>query len=290
MTSRAQVFKPGDFSLGQVHEFAGAFGRQAGSPQLLQSAIEDPELMRQLVSLLHGEANQLDVLPYADEVVKSTAQYPAGFRFRTPQEQLDFLLKHFPAFDASHVLELSKGVLPDSAEAWAVIPKPSKLGGLYKALEVVLGLLGQSRKFTNWREGALTDKHLRLVEKTAQVYARLEQETLGDFLVFSFQFGMRWRGCSVRHAQVRFAENEFGLDPYAVTCLLLTHPDRITGQEQLYIDCAGCDYDPAASGSFGWCLGFDWRYSYGLLDLYYYGTGDANRLWGAVSGFLRSVL
>lgn len=49
MENRAQQFKPGDFSLGQVHEWLGAFGRQGGTPDLLQKAIEDQELMRRVV-------------------------------------------------------------------------------------------------------------------------------------------------------------------------------------------------------------------------------------------------
>lgn len=48
MTSRAQ-FKPGDFSLGQVHEWIGAFGRKGGTPDLLQASIEDKRLMEHLV-------------------------------------------------------------------------------------------------------------------------------------------------------------------------------------------------------------------------------------------------
>ncbi|MFA5051390.1 MAG: DUF5701 family protein [Patescibacteria group bacterium] len=54
MTSRAQ-FKPGDFSLGQVHEFVGAFGRVGGNPDLLQKAIEDAVVMKNIVNLLQGK-------------------------------------------------------------------------------------------------------------------------------------------------------------------------------------------------------------------------------------------
>lgn len=52
MLNRAQ-FKPGDFSLGQCHEYAAAFGRQGGTPDLLQAAIEDPNLMQKVVQLLY---------------------------------------------------------------------------------------------------------------------------------------------------------------------------------------------------------------------------------------------
>ena len=50
MVDRAQQFKPGDFSHGQVHEFLVAYGKQGGNPDLLQAAIEDQKLMTRLVN------------------------------------------------------------------------------------------------------------------------------------------------------------------------------------------------------------------------------------------------
>ncbi|OGY42994.1 MAG: hypothetical protein A2Y67_03330 [Candidatus Buchananbacteria bacterium RBG_13_39_9] len=226
------------------------------------------------------------VLPYADEQTESSYCYPEGFRIRTPQEQVEILLKLFPNLDASHVAELASGELPEWAEGWAVILKPEKVGNTYHtALEAVLGLIANDRKFQNWREGTLTEKHLRLKEKTAQTHAKLNEQP-GDFWVFPFQFGKKWAGHSVRNAQVRFADKEFGLGPYEVAILLLTHPDRITGQGQLYIDCAGCEYSPAADGDFFACLDFCWNNSCGQLGLDDDGTDDVSGQWGAASGFL----
>jgi len=50
MVDRAQQFKPGDFSHGQVHEFLVTYGKQGGNPDLLQAAIEDQKLMTRLVN------------------------------------------------------------------------------------------------------------------------------------------------------------------------------------------------------------------------------------------------
>lgn len=47
MKDRAQL-KPGDVSLGQAHEFMVAFGKAGGTTEMLQSAIETPELMKKL--------------------------------------------------------------------------------------------------------------------------------------------------------------------------------------------------------------------------------------------------
>ena len=55
MKDRVQLCKTGDFSLGQVHEFMGAFGRAGGYPDLLQDVIEDAEKMKQLVAILQGK-------------------------------------------------------------------------------------------------------------------------------------------------------------------------------------------------------------------------------------------
>lgn len=95
----------------------------------------------------------------------------------------------------------------------------------------------------------LNRKHLRSKEKTAQAQAKLDEQP-GDFWVFPFQFGKRWRGYSVRNAQVRFAKKEFGLGPYEVAILLLTHPDRITDSGHLCICCAGYEYAPFSNGDF----------------------------------------
>ena len=226
------------------------------------------------------------VLPYADEEVKSNYDYPEGFRIRTVQEQVEILLKHFPYLDASHVEELASGELPEKAEGWAVIPKPNIVGDTsVSALDVILGLIVNDRKFENWREGQLTEKYVQLTEKTKVAHATLNQQ-LGDFWVIPFQFGKLYRGRSVRRARVCFDETEFGLGVYEVAILMLTHPDRIVGSNQLYMDCAGIEYSPNAGGDFFACLYFYWRSYYRRLGLYYSRTDDTGKKWGAVSGFL----
>jgi hypothetical protein len=225
------------------------------------------------------------VLPYADEQTASSYGYPDDFRIRTVQEQLEILIKHFPNLDASHVNELASKELSTGAEGWAVIPKPDKIGTYHEALAKVIALIIKDRKFQNWREGALTEKYLRLKEKTVQAHAKLNEQP-GDFWVIPFQFGKKWAGHSVRNAQIRFAESEFGLGPYEVAMLLLTHPERITGPDQLYIDCAGCEYSPHAAGDFFACLHFIWNDYFKRLALHYHSTVSVHKQWGAASGFL----
>ena len=50
MSHREPTTKSGDYSLGKVHEFIGAFGRSGGTPTLLQLAHENSLVMNRLVS------------------------------------------------------------------------------------------------------------------------------------------------------------------------------------------------------------------------------------------------
>jgi len=213
--------------------------------------------------------------------------YPQGFRIRTVQEQLEVLTMFFPNLDASHAQELASGDLPAGAEGWAVIPRPNKFGTYHGALGMVVELISKNRKFKNMLEGNLTDRHLRLTEKTKQVQDKLTIEQPGDYMVFPFQFGNKWRGDSVRDARFCFEDNEFGLGPYEVAILLLTHPDRITGRDQLIIDCAGGEYRPSAKGAFVKFLFFGWRgCGEGQFLLYYEDSDIPNKYYGVASGFL----
>ncbi|MCX6746430.1 MAG: hypothetical protein NTX00_05500 [Candidatus Parcubacteria bacterium] len=280
MENRAQIWKPGDFSLGQVHEFMGAFGRVGGNPALLQIAIESQEKMRQIVSNLGGS-------PVAEEEKESG--YPQGFRIRTVQKQLKVLIMLFPNLDASYVKELASGELPEGAEGWAVIPKPEKIGthfGTYhEVLEKVTKLIAKDREFNNLLEDKLSERYLHLTEKTKQAHANLKKQT-GDFWVFPFQFGKKWAGHSASNAKVHFADNEFGLGPYEEAILLLTHPDRITGSKHLYVDCAGCEYIIKDGPDPYFILRFHWVSGYERLTLNYYKTDYVSKKWGVASGFL----
>ncbi|MFZ5364999.1 MAG: hypothetical protein ACOZBH_02235 [Patescibacteria group bacterium] len=249
-----------------------------------QGTLPADEVMRELQKLIEGKG----LPPFADEEVESEFGYPKRFRIRSVEEQVAKLLslEPFQRFDPSHIKELAGGELPDGAEGWAVIPKPAKVAKSYHAaLELSLSLLAADPQFQNWRNGKLTEEYLQLKEGTARAYDKLDAQP-GDFWVFPFQFGMRHRGRSVRRVRVLFTESEFGLGAYEAAVLLLTHPDRITGANQLYMDCAGIEYSPDAGGDFFACLVFDWRGFYGPFVLNYYGTNDFDGQWGACSGFL----
>ena len=230
-----------------------------------------------------------EILPFADERVKSEFGYPPAFRFRSPYDQLTDLRRFslFSDLDASHIESLAPTVRHLSAEFTAVIPKWDRVASSYsEATQLVVALLKEvhGRKFHNYREGELTDQHLRLVDKTTDAYRQLSDQP-GDFYVFDAQFGKRWAGTSVRHARARFSPEEFGLGPYEVACLLLSHPERISANDHLNIDCAGVEYRTNVRDSFALCLNFSWDRVYNRLGLGCRSIDYAYEQWGWVSGF-----
>ena len=70
-----------------------------------------------------------------------------------------------------------------------------------------------------------------------------DQQPKHDLLVVPVQFGLLHRGQSVRRARKLFHENEFGLCPFHVGTMLLTHDNRFQHADDLWIDCPGGEYD-----------------------------------------------
>lgn len=232
------------------------------------------------------------VLSFACEEVYSDFGYPKEYYVRMLEEQLQVWKKYFPELKSDHVSELASGGIDFSmdTEGWGVIPKIFMVGGsYYEALEKMLKILNKEREFKNNRGEELGPNNLRLARQTDKALRKLEQDTPGDFLVIPFQFGMRHQGRSVRRARVCFAKNEFGFGPYEVAALLITHPDRITGLDQLYIDCGGCEYAFSNTDDrFDFCLNFKGNSDHDCLSLQcdWHGRVASNR--GLVSGFFVS--
>lgn len=225
--------------------------------------------------------NEPGNLPCADEEMVSNYGYPDGFVIYSVSEQVKTLLKHYPNLDASYVEELASGDLPGDAEGWAAIPKPQPY---HDALKTVLSLIAKDRKFENWIERKLTGMHMKLNDKTARSHEKLNEQP-EDFWVVPFQFGIRHRVKSVHRARAVFTESEFGMGPYEVAMLLLTHPKRIQ-PNNLAIGCTGIEYAPDITGDFFACLSFYWDNYYELLALHYGRTDVPHSNWGLVSAFL----
>lgn len=224
---------------------------------------------------------------FPNEEVKSKYGYPQGYAVKPVCEQLVALAKHFPGLDTGSVLACSKELpgLVQGAEGWFAVPKFDKVGKSYnEAVEKVLDLIAKTRTFHNYRKGNLGEKYLRLSERTMFALHMLGEKQKGDFLLIPAQFGLTWRGRSVRKVRYNYAPHEFGLGSFIVGSMLLSHPEQLVQWEQLHVDCPGDEYSPVAGGQFGSapCFGF----SDGGVGFSANGVSDPNDSYGSASGFL----
>jgi hypothetical protein len=196
---------------------------------------------------------------YKDEEVESTYGYLSGYEPKQLADQVTRLKELYPQLEGAEVAD--PGELPKGAEGWFAIPNiwkdNSPVPGTYNDNVVrVLDLIKQDRDgaFYNYRDGQLGPKHLRQSARTEATMRKLsEEQGHPDILVIAAQFGLTHRGRSVRRArEVMVDQGQYGLGSFAVGVMLLTHPERLQRYDDLWIDCAGDEFDdPVADGRFG---------------------------------------
>jgi hypothetical protein len=222
---------------------------------------------------------------YKDEEVGSNRAYPPTYRVRPVEAQVTELKKFFPSL-CSCQEKLARKPLLEGAEAWFAIPRWQAVAPTYNgAVEAVLEILGKRRKFQNRVVGRLGPAYLRQSERSmlaAKILA--DQQKGNDILVVAAQAGMRHRGCSARRARVRMAGNEFGAGVFAVSCMLLTHPERLSAEDTLMIDCGGDEYSMRGDYTFDRVPLFDYDIAGIEFSVFY--EDRSRNLWGTPSGFL----
>ena len=225
---------------------------------------------------------------FIKEEVESDRVYPEGYFHRPVCEQLVLLSKHFTKLDASEILTCSKDMLPlpPYAEHGFAMPKWQRVGKTYnEAVEFVMEKLAASRQFKNERADQLSEKYLRLSERTEEGLAVLGNAYKSDYIILPAQFGFMHRGRSIRKVCTIYLRHEFGLGPYETGVMLLSHPERLQGKpNELYIDCPGAEYAPGADGQFVDAPYFHWYGS--VLRFYTYWFDDPSSLYGSGSGLL----
>lgn len=183
---------------------------------------------------------------FKDEEVESKYGYLLGYKPKGITEQTNRLRQLFPGIGFADE-KIALGQLPKNTEGWFAIPKWQTVAPTYgEAVQKVLDMIKQTRNgaFHNYREGQLGPDRLRQSAKTAAVFQKLGDEQKDhDILVVPAQFGLRHRGRSVRCAREVFMGNEYGLGAFAVGIMLLTHPERLMHYDDLWIDCAGDEFD-----------------------------------------------
>lgn len=284
---------------GRLTEFKRVMANAGLDTELVEAVNKKPEVATSWVEQLRDLLGII-VSPYADEQVDVAYGYPDGYQSKSPGSQLNVLKKLYPELKSTAgILAWAKrlGDLQGKEELLQVAPKLSAIARIHsiddpygsgygKCLEVMLSHISSSRKFHNYREGRLTEKHVRLLQSTREVLEKLEAETQGDYLVIPMQSGHLYGGYSPRNARWEIENNgQWALPAWVVGHHLLTHTERCVKWEELEPDCPGDEYSPDADGSFEHSLYFD--FSDGKLKFDYRWADYASDYYGSVSGFRR---
>lgn len=233
-----------------VNIFEAAYNKAKLDDSRAQRLNERGDELKTGISKLIAELSVSD--RYANEEVESNCGYISGYRKpKGITEQCNILRQIFPG--VGNALEkLAEREVPLHAEGWFAIPKWQTIAPTYsEAVVKVLDAIREARggKLHNYREGQINDSRLRQTAKTASVFDMLGDEQKGhDILVVAGQFGLHHRGRSVRRAREVFQTNESGLGAFAIGIMLLTHAERLQHYDDLWIDCAGDEYDDPDAG------------------------------------------
>lgn len=176
------------------------------------------------------------------------------------KEQVKILKKHFKCTVG---MPDTVPLLPTGAEEYFLIPSWRKIAPTYpEAVQKALNALKSTRPFYNLQEGQIDAKHLR--QRT-----ELKQE------IIAAQFGEMFKGSSIYDVRIsveakRNSQVLFGT--YEVAIMLLTHPDRLTKYEDLWIDCPNDEWSWNGDGDFS------------LAPVFGFGGGDLRFVAGCVDG------
>ena len=282
----------------QLQEFLGEAVQEAYRTAIEQLDQQSAQVVLDMSRKLKPEVASLiaDVIhrhtvsdKYKDEEVGSNRVYPPTYRVRPVEAQVTELRKLFPKL-GSCMEKLARRPLPEGAEAWFAIPRWEALAPTYnEAVELVLSTLATKRKFQNRIVGRIGPTYLRQSERSKLAGKILaDQQTGNDILVVAVQAGMVHRGCSARRARIAMAGNEFGLGIFAIACMLLTHPERLSTEDTLMIDCGGDEYSVRGDYTFDRVPLFDYDMSGIEFSVFY--EDRSRNLWGTPSAFLYKMV
>ena len=254
---------------------------------------EEAQRVNDTPGLAKHVADFIEASRYADkfknEEAASNYGYLSGYRKpKSITEQVQILSQIFPG--VGNALEkLAERAIPANAEGWFAIPKWQTIAPTYsEAVEKVLDAIKKARngKFQNYRDGQINGERLRQSARTASVFQKLGDEQKDhDILVVAAQFGIRHRGRSVRRVREVFSQNEFGLGAYACGIMILTHAERLEHLDDLWIDCAGDEFDdPDAVVRFARAPCFLFRVGRVRFGTRWFGHADEG--YGSASAFV----
>ena len=281
----------------QLHDFLGEAVDSACTQAIEQLDRQSVQTVLEMGKKLKGEIAESLVQiihkhtisdKFKDEEVPSNRVYPPTYKVRPVEAQVTEMKKLFPSL-GSCMEKMARKPLLEGAEAWFAIPRWQALAPTYnEATEMMLTALASRRKFQNRIVGRLGEIYLRQSERTRLSEKILADQQQGhDFLVIPIQAGMLHRGCSARRARIAMAGNEFGLGVFTVACILLTHPERLSSEDTLMIDCGGDEYSVRGDYTFDRVPLFDFDISGIEFSIFY--EDRSRNLWGTPTGFLYKI-
>ena len=225
---------------------------------------------------------------YQEEETISRREYPSAYYVRPIEAQVTALREAFPSLGGC-IERLARNPVPDEAEAWFAIPRWQAVAPTYcAAVEEMVKVIESKRRFSNRLTENLGPKFMRQHERTRLAEELVAKQQPGsDILVLAAQFGLRHRGCSARRARVVMASNEFGLGAFALGCMLITHPERLSSLETLMIDCSGDEYSLRADTIYDRVPLFD--FDLGGVEFSVFYEDRARNLWGTPTAFAVKV-
>jgi len=203
-------------------------------------------------------------------------------------EQLN-ILRHFlgDIGNADEMFSKNKQ-LPNHVQGFYALPKWHMVADTYQnAVEVIHSAISESRKgnFINHCKG----EHISGVFQEAyhnicgleKLY--IKQKGFG-VMVVPAQLGELYRGQSVDVAEELFSktEDEFGLNAFDVGVILLTHPELLQNEKDLWIDCPG---DISSGDCYEKKHTTSYRFGDGKLLFVANESGASHRNYGSATAF-----
>jgi hypothetical protein len=234
--------------------------------------------------------NSNNIFHFVNEEAKSDYGYPREYKPKSISEQAKILRKLVLGVQSIDE-RVSRQSLPPGAEGWFAILKWQLFSANYgRAIEFILSLLGQAYGNLDHGYGAsdFSKEKFRIQGNTRESLGRLcEQQPASHILVVPCQFGKFHAGHSVRRALEIMPDFEFGLDPFSVACMMLTHPERLYPcTNLLQIDCPGAEFSHCYNDNTLWTYApqFDCEHEKLKFEKTFFGMPSA--CYGSASGFL----
>lgn len=225
-------------------------------------------LISNTVELLRRLGNPVN--PYEKERTKQAWFYPKGWKPGSLEVQAKNLSDALSGFEPKWREDVSGLIVPDTADGICIMPTLIALGkhwgidsyhAIGECIEAMYAVIAAKRSTTNYRQGGLSNRYVRLPEGWLDVVEPLEREAEKqgyNCLTLPFHFGdwktgecysprnATWQALNQPPARFPFCAVQVGFG-------LLAMPDRLTAWEQLFIDC--CDqYDWCAAGKWAGTL------------------------------------